>query len=263
MMRVGMVLLMLMLSLGSVAPVTSADDGVDSMSAWAEEFHAKSLAEEWPEAREALWKLTAKFSQHNWADMDVSVEGIHALSEALVQAKDALTNTQLDAHVVQMHATRLRLGIDALQKRKQPLWHRYYDVLKKDVSELQKQVIAGDKTEVQQALDRLHAHYQLIQPTLYVSRAPQVVEELNALFHFMYKQIHDMAINRQPLQGAVTQWERLLDPLFYGSDEEVLAASDVPEYPVVLSTWLLAILVGTVLTYVIWKKSQAVHIIRR
>lgn len=262
MLRIGMGALVLMLIFGIVVPVVLANDAVASMATWAEEFHTLSKAEEWPEAREALWKLTTRFSQHNWADMDVSVEGIHALSEALIHAKDTLTRMQLDAHEVQMHAVRLRLGIDALQKREQPLWHRYYKVLKKDVSELQKSVATGDKVQVQQAIDRLHAHYQLIQPALYVSRAPQVVEEVNALFRFMNKQIHDVAINRQPLQEAAAQWERLLDPLFYGSDEEVLAASDVPEYPVVLVTWLLAIFIGTVLTYVVWKKFQAMHIIR-
>lgn len=250
-----------LLSLSLVA-LASANDSVGSMMKLSEEFYTLTKEEKWLEARNTLWKLTSTFSQHNWEDMNVSVEGIHALSDALIQAKHALSKAELDPHEVRMHGIRVRLGVDALQNREQPLWHRYYNVLKQDIAQLKNSVPTGDKAEVQQAIDRLYAHYMLIQPALYVTRSPEVAEQVNALFVFMNKQIHDVTINRPQLQEAVRQWEQMLSPLFYGTDEEVLAVGHLPEYPIFLTTWLLAVLIGAVLTYVVWRKAQAEKIIR-
>lgn len=256
--KTGICLCLCVLFTLNAVPVShaAASDSVESMAELSEEFYDLAKGEEWLEARNVLWKLTTAFSQHNWEDMNVSVEGIHALSEALIQAKQALAKVELDPHEVRMQTVKVRLGIDALQNRKQPLWHRYYSVLREDIAQLKEVVPTGEKADVQQAIDRLYAHYHLIQPALYVARSPEVVEQVNSLFGFMGNQLNDVTINREQLRKAVDQWERLLDPLFYGTDEEVLAVATVPEYPIVLTTWLLAILIGAVLTYVIWKKAQ-------
>lgn len=235
----------------------SIGDSVKSMAEQSEQFFKYVKAEDWIEAREALWQLTAAFSEHNWEDSDVSVEGIHALSGTLIQAKQALTSAQLDTNKIQQEAIRVRLGIDALQNREQPLWHHYFNVLKKDLSHLREVLSSGNKTDIEQGVERLRAHYMMIEPALYVTRSAEVVEQVRSLFDFMDRQIHDVSVNRRQLQEAVDQWDQLLIPLFYGSDEEVLAVSATPFTPIMYTTWLLAILIGAVLTYVVWRKAQA------
>lgn len=262
MFRIGICVLISFLISVSVVPLASASDSVESMANLSEEFYTLTKEAKWLEARNTLWKLTSTFSQHNWEDMNISVEGIHALSDALIQAKQALSRAELDPHEVRMHGIRVRLGVDALQNREQLLWHRYYNVLKEDIAQLKRTVPTGAKADVQQATDRLYAHYMLIQPALYVARSPEVVEQVNALFTYMHNQIHDVTINRQQLQDAVGQWEQILNPLFYGTDNEVLAVAHLPEFPIFLATWLLAVLIGAVLTYVVWRKAQAEQIIR-
>lgn len=257
MVRTGLVVFISFFFLVNAVSPAMASDSVESMSQQAEKFYELTKEEQWLEAREALWQVTTTFSQFNWEDMDVSVEGIHALSESLIEARQSLTKIELDPHEVQMHAIRVRLGVDALHHREQPLWHHYYKVLKDDVDKLNSAVSSGDKKEVQQAVDRLYAHYQLIQPALYVDRTPEVVQQVNALFVYMDEQIHDVSVNRDQLQETVDRWGDMLVPLFYGSDEEVLAVAATPDVPIVYTTWFLAILIGAVLTYVAWRKAQA------
>lgn len=250
-----------MIVIGNV-PHVSAQDSLESMVQLSEEFYTLTKTEDWTEARNTLWKLTNTFSRHNWKDADLSVEGLHALSDALIQAKRALTKANPDGHEILMHGIRVRLGFDALENREQPLWHRYYSTLKQDVAQLKDAVPTEEKTEIQQSLDRLYAHYHLIQPALYVSRTPEVIERVDALFTYMEEQIHGVTVNRQQLQQAVEQWEKLIPPLFYGTDAEVLAVGQLPEYPIHLTTWLLAVLIGGVLTYVVWRKAQGEQVIR-
>ena len=253
--KIGICIFICFVFLGCASSFASI--GVESLVKQSELFYTLSKAEEWIEAREALWQLTAAFSEYNWEDEDVSVEGIHALSGTLIQAKRALTRTQLDRDEIQHVAIRVRLGIDALQNREQPLWHHYFNVLKKDLSHLREVVMSGNKADIEKAVHRLHSHYKMIEPALYVARSAEVVEQVRSLFDFMGQQIHDVSVNRRQLLEAVEQWEQLLIPLFYGSDEEVLAVAAAPFTPIMYATWLLAALIGGVLTYVTWRKAQA------
>lgn len=243
--------------LSTMTFAVAMNDSTRSMSKQAEQFYKLVKDEKLVESREALWQLTTTFSAFNWEDTNVSVEGIHALSETLIQAKQALTRAELNVHEVHMHAIRVRLAIDALQNREQPLWHQYYKVLKHDLTDLKTVIPKGDKHQIKQAVDRLNAHYNLIKPSLYVARTPEVLEQVSALFAFMDDQTKGVSVNREQLQTAAERWENLLDPLFYGSDQEALAAAAVPDYPIIYTTWFLAILIGSVLTYVIWKKARA------
>ncbi|WP_054949639.1 sporulation protein YpjB [Numidum massiliense] len=211
---------------------------------------------DWLAARAELWNLSTAFSQYNWKDAAVSVEGIHALADTLVRARQALTKAAIEAEDVRLHAVRLRLAFDALERREQPLWHAYYDVLTRDAAHLRRVLPKGRKADIVAAVDRLHSHYTLIEPALYVARTPGVVQQVNALFAATETHIRDTGINREPLIQLADHWQKIWHPLFYGTDEEVMAVkvwSVSPLYPV---AWLLAGLIGSVLAFVAWSKAQ-------
>lgn len=242
--------------------VAHAIDTVRSMSRMSNDYLTLIQKGEWLEAREKLWQLTALFQQQNWRDLDVSVEGIHAISDVLIHGKRSLTRTHPDAHEVEMYAVQIRLSFDALEKREQPLWHNYYRVLKDDVQLLKQAAERGNKEDAVQAVKRLHAHFALIRPALYVSRTPEVIERVQSLITFTEAQAQRVEINRKPLKKAVETWEKLLEPLFFGADEEVLAVGNIPSPPVFVFTWLLAIAIGSVLAYVAWRKARAIYTYR-
>lgn len=265
MLRTGLYLIIVIsLVTGAFATGKAAGTTADaSMPRLSEEFYSCVKEAEWLEARRKLEMLTAAFKEHNWNEADLSVEGIHALADVLIAAKHALTRARPDEHEVQMRALQVRLAVDALEERKQPLWHHYYNVLDDDVKHLREQISAGSKDDLESAVRRLYAHYELIQPALYISRTPEAVKQANALLAFMDKQIRGVAVNREPLREAAAQWDELVYPLFYGTDEEVLAVSTAHESPLVLTSWLLATVIGTVLLYVAWRKARAENTIRR
>ena len=99
----------------------------------------------------------------------------------------------------------------------------------------------------------LIGNYELIRPALVVGRSDQTVQKLDSLFAALKK-----AESPKVVQSVFNELEKILQPLFFGSDKDVMAAiapfGSLPFYWMMF--WISSFIL-TVLTYVAWRKYQA------
>lgn len=207
------------------------------------------------EARNELAKLARQFSTSNLADKNLSVEGIHALSEVIMDMERNLNRISPDEAKLRVAATRLRIAFDAVSHPHQPLWQQYYSVMKKHLMLIREAIKQQNQASIQEAIGQFYDDYQMIRPALVVSKSPSVVEKVDSLITFIRKQK-----DPEQLEAGVIQLERMLQALFFGSEKEVLAVFS-PLEGVSLQTLTMWVsgFIAMVLGYVSWKKYRASH----
>jgi sporulation protein YpjB len=200
------------------------------------------------EARQQLEKLANQFSRSDFAQKKLSVQAIQALSTVIIDLEERLNRITPNPTELRFFAKRLLVVFDAVDHSFQPLWKTYYPVLKKQteiiIAELRK------RRDVQEGLSSLQKYYLLIRPALIVVKSSITVQKVDSLFTLLARDkdiIHQLE--------AVKQLNNLLYPLFYGSEQDVLAAIN-PNGKVPISTFLfiMSIIILGILSYVSWRK---------
>ncbi|MBA4496065.1 sporulation protein YpjB [Paenactinomyces guangxiensis] len=206
-------------------------------------------------ARSQLSILARQFSKSDLSDKNLSVEGIHVLSDVIIDMERNLNQVIPDEGKMVYSATRLQIAFDAVSHSHQPLWQQYYSPLKQDVGQIQEEIRHNNRSSVQKAIDQMYDDYQMVRPALIVSKSPHTVQKVDSLVTFIRKQ-EDL----KKLQSSVKQLEALLQPLFFGSEKDVTAVSgpleEVSLYTITL--WVSGLIV-MVLSYVSWRKYRAMR----
>lgn len=199
-------------------------------------------------ARERLEKLAHQFSQSNFANKNLSVQAIQSLSTTIIDLEERLNRITPNQSELDYYAKRLLIAFDVVDHSYQPLWKSYYPIMKKEteqvITDLRKQ------KNVQEDLNTLQNTYVLIRPALVVVKSPTTVNKVDSLFLFLQ---HDQSITNK--FSAVKQLNNLLYPLFYGSEQDVLAAiNPTGKVPISIFLILLSIIIIGILGYVSWRK---------
>jgi hypothetical protein len=90
----------------------------------------------------------------------------------------------------------------------------------------------------------------ILRPALVVTKSTTTVQKVDSLFLFLERDS-----NRDHQMIALNQLRRLWYPLFYGSEQDVLAVTN-PDGKVPISTFLsiISIIIIGILTFVSWRK---------
>jgi sporulation protein YpjB len=200
------------------------------------------------EARQQLEKLANQFSRSDFAQKKLSVQAIQALSTVIIDLEERLNRITPNPTELRFFAKRLLITFDAVDHSFQPLWKTYYAVLKKQSEKLMTDL--RKQRDVQDGLSTLQNDYLLIRPALIVVKSSITVQKVDSLFTLLARDknvIHQLE--------AVKQLNNLLYPLFYGSEQDVLAAIN-PNGKVPISTFLfiMSIIIMGILSYVAWRK---------
>ncbi|SEN28514.1 sporulation protein YpjB [Lihuaxuella thermophila] len=212
--------------------------------------------EDLQEARTQLAQLAHLFSKSNLADKNLSVEGIHALSDVIMDTERNLNRISPDEIKLRVAVTRLQITFDAVSHPHQPLWKQYYNPMNNQLKLIREAIKQEDSASVQDAIDQFYDDYQMIRPALIVSKSPYIVEKVDSIITFIRKQ-------RDPgqLQAGVSRLERMLQPLFFGSEQEVLAVySPLDGLSLYAFAGWVSALIVMVLGYVSWRKYRATQI---
>lgn len=228
--------------------------------AWAkqaEEIHRLVKEKKWAEARKPLAELAAGFSRADFSDEEVSTEAIHALSECLLDLEGKLNQIRPEQDVLLTSAVRLRLAFDALSHPNQPLWQERYPEMVRNIRRLERAVQSGSREEVREAVDKLFGEYQLIRPALAVSKSPQTTAKVDSVIAFIRSRSDGAPLDRRELAEGVKRLEKMMEPLFYGTEEEVIALARRTHPPEVLPLLWVGGVIAAVLAYVGWRMYRA------
>ncbi|GAA5345655.1 sporulation protein YpjB [Planifilum fimeticola] len=229
----------------------------DSWTKQAEEIHRLVKEKKWAEARKPLARLAADFSRADFSDERVSIEAIHTLSECLLDLEGKLNQIRPDQELILASAVRLRLAFDALSHPNQPLWLERYPEMMRKIEQLEQAVQSGNEGEVREAVEKLFNEYQLIRPAVVVSKTPQTTAKVDSMIAFIRGQSDGAERDRQGLMNGVKRFKQMMEPLFYGSEEEVIALARWTDPPEVLPFLWVGAVIAAVLAYVGWRKYRA------
>ena len=156
-----------------------------------------------------------------------------------------------------LSAVRLRLAFDALSHPNQPLWHgRYQDIIRK-AEAVERAVKSGEGEEVRKAVAALDGEYRLIRPAVVVSKSPQTVEKVDSMMAYLRTQANLAEMDREALMDGVKRFKQMMDPLFYGSEKDVVSLGRSMEVPEVLPFLWVGGMIALVLAYVGWRMYRA------
>lgn len=199
-------------------------------------------------ARQQLDRLAAMFSQSNLADKKLSVRAVQALSTVIIDLEERLNRITPNPEELKFYARRLLVTFDAVGHTYQPLWKTYYPVLKKDTGRIL--VHLRKHQTVQNELQVLLDNYLLIRPALIVVKSPTTVQKVDSLFVVLERdqdQKHQLE--------AVKHINLLLYPLFFGSEQDVLAViNPIGKVPVSTFLTIISIIIIGILGFVAWRK---------
>ncbi|WP_339062745.1 sporulation protein YpjB [Tepidibacillus marianensis] len=180
-----------------------------------------------------------------------SVEGMEAITSTTIQVKRNLAALSPNMDRISFSTIQLQLAIDALDHKEQPLWKRYYTILKTDLNDVEK-ALSNNKTEqMNAAIQKYERDYQLIRPAIQVSKPAYVVEKMDSLHTALTSQRVDQ--NKEIL---ISQLKEAIDDLFYGNEKDVIGKV-VEEKTLWNTTFGIGLLIFIALSYVIWKKFKA------
>lgn len=143
-----------------------------------------------------------------------SVEGIHALSETIIDTREALARSQSRPEEWRASSSRLRLAVDSLLHKDQPLWIQYYKLFTDDLSQLSKARTEADAADVKRAFNQLQEHYETIRPAAVIQLDPSLVSRADSWMSYMESLCKGKVDDPDALQGALGNGTDLVNDLF-------------------------------------------------
>jgi sporulation protein YpjB len=202
-------------------------------------------------ARDKLDEVGNKITQIRF-DGITSVEGVGALSNAIVQAKRSFQAVNVSEEEVKGAAAKIRLATDALTHANQPMWLQYYKSMKETARQLEAAVQNKDKQEASAKLDQLHERYEIIRPSLLISRQPFEVEKVDSLFAFLRSQLSKPELDAKLTGGGIDQFHLTLDALFGRQDKAAFIPVDDSPVPLP-SVMAIGSVIVAVLAFAAWR----------
>lgn len=175
------------------------------------------------------------------------IEQAQILLDSIVQAKNTLNPIEPNQEQVERKIWRLRLALDAVSHKKQPLWINYYPTLAKTISEVMYSLEHNKRDRFYHLLNQLSAQFEMVRPAMIVSHPPGVVEKLDSQLSYLQTNKGELWQNKDQAMQMLKAIERQLKTAFFQKVDNSLQS-------------LLFIILGigtlicSVLSYVAWRK---------
>jgi sporulation protein YpjB len=224
---------------------------IELLNAAADEMYRSAMDGDLDTARGKLAELGERVTATRF-DGIASIEGVGALSEAIVQAKRVFQAVKYSPEQGKLAAAKIRLATDALTHANQPMWLQYYNVMIEDAERLEQAVRAGDKPASLAALGQLSARYAVIRPSVLITREPQEAEKIESLFAFFNNQLNAPQWEPDTLDNGMKQLRLAIDELFGRADKSAYAPFVDRPRPIVWITGIGSI-IAAVLAFAWWR----------
>ncbi|WP_185897135.1 sporulation protein YpjB [Paenibacillus zeisoli] len=179
-----------------------------------------------------------------------SVEGIHALSETIIDTREALARSQSQPEEWRASSSQLRLAVDSLLHKEQPLWIQYYKLFTDDLSQLSKARTESDAAGIKQAYHQLQEHYETIRPAAVIQLDPSLVSRADSWMSYMESLCEEKAAEPDTLKGAISSGTDLIHDLFGKKRSEPtllpLTGTTTPwQWSLLIGGWIIVALTYT------------------
>lgn len=203
--------------------------------------------QEFAASTKSINDLAAHFIRIEIGEYVDRIEQAQILLDSIVQAKNTLNPIEPNQEQVERKIWRLRLALDAVSHKKQPLWINYYPTLAKTISEVMYSIEHNERDRFYHLLNQLSAQFEMVRPAMIVSHPPGVVEKLDSQLSYLQTNKGELWQNKDQAMQMLKAIERQLKTAFFQKVDNSLQS-------------LLFIILGigtlicSVLSYVAWRK---------
>lgn len=246
------IIFLIMLSLPYIGEANQSSDEEpnkewNKLNELAEQVLYLSQKNEFEAAKKQLGHLSNFFLSLNTGDFVQRIEQVQVLTETIIQAEEAFNRVSPNSEEIEHKLLKLRLVIDAVSHKRQPLWLNYYPTIVQTMDELYAAAKDERRDSFYHYINQLANQHEFIRPALVISHDGQTVEKIDSKMKFlMTKRSELWQDNKNRLafiEGMEGDWKRL----FYQADEE-------NSLSFIYLTVGMAVLICSVLTYVAWRK---------
>ncbi|EPY12396.1 MULTISPECIES: sporulation protein YpjB [Paenibacillus] len=231
-------------------PAQTASEKWKQLDQYAEQIYRASVAGEIEKIQQAVQAMGKLFTETTFNDV-TSVEGVRALSDAIVQVKRILPSIQLKQEELMSASARLRLATDALTNPKQPMWLQYEQVLRDDMARL---LATDNKREWIPYANRWLEHIDRIRPAATIQRDVQTIEMMESLSQLIRETIMGKHSPKEANQALNKYGDSVLIQLF-GSSKANPTLGPTAYTPMPFQwIFMLAFIVCMMLAYVGFQK---------
>ncbi|PYE51314.1 hypothetical protein HUB98_04860 [Paenibacillus barcinonensis] len=201
-------------------PQLSSNYTISQLNEEAALLYRRALENNMEEVRASIARISSSL-QHISFEGQTSVEGIHALSETVVEVKEASVKLQADRQLLQEASAKLRLAADSLANRVKPLWLQYYKIVKDDLDALS---LAANQNQSAAILAKrylvLEQHYETIRPAAMIRLEPYQIAQTDAWLSHIKGLTHAKQPDAAQLRSMIAHGEQLVNQLFGREKDE-------------------------------------------
>ncbi|WP_052516638.1 sporulation protein YpjB [Paenibacillus popilliae] len=221
----------------------------------AEAIYQAVKKQELERARQLVQKMGESMTDTSFYGA-TGVEGVRALSDAIVQVKRALPAVERNEERL-MHVTaRLRLASDALIHKKQAMWLQYEQMLRDEMNRMKQ--VKQEKEWLSSAKQWL-LYVDRIRPAATIQRSPETVEVIDSLVRLVERAVAKQAPLAEVNQALNRHGDEWLRQLFGKTkDAPTFGQEDTGTLPLQW-TLLFTFIVCSVLFYVAVQKYRYEH----
>lgn len=202
---------------------------------------------EFEASRKQLNQLSSYFLSLETGNYVDRVEQAQILIDAIIQAKESLNAVKLDPDQAHKKVLRMRLALDAVSHKKQPLWLNYYPTIVNTMDELMYAVKENNRDAFYYHLNSLAEEYEFVRPSLVISHQLGITEKLDSQIKYIMNQLQNVWDNQERALNLLESLDKDWKVAFFQKNEQSSQ-----------SFIFLMVGVGTlicsVLSYVAWRK---------
>ena len=178
-----------------------------------------------------------------------TMDELRIITVSHAEAKEAITNSELDQKERLYRVTQFRLVMDAVMSTYQPMWTELEAPIMTIFSGMKIAAQNGDNENFIENLESFLTLYNVIYPSLKIDVTPEKIQQLNARVNYLnqYPEAITAASNQEELYALENDLRKIFDGM---TDDE----TDPSLWWVIISTGSIIIMT---LSYVGWRKYKA------
>ena len=207
-------------------------------------------------ARSYMAQLSVLSTKMNY-DGIATAEGMGALADTIVDAMRALNSLSPNERTVLRKVAGVRLAVDSLAHRQQPMWKEFRRGLEENLAALEAAAAKGDDPAASRALAQWRSSAELILPAIVIGKGGEAGNMLESMTAFLTSSVR--AADWKGLREGIPSVRSALADLFEERHRDAaspLLPTAEPPQPALWSLVLGGFIVAA-LTYAGWKKYMA------
>ncbi|WP_211744984.1 sporulation protein YpjB [Paenibacillus sp. Marseille-Q4541] len=237
---------------------SSTSSSVEQLSQVATSLYRNALDYNLSAVREDVGELTRQVEKFSFDGL-TTVEGMHALTETIVEVKEASASVQAASDSLQHASAKLRLAVDSLAHPDKALWLQYYKIIKEDLLSIEEEASNEEGTAMVAKYAELESHYETIRPAAIIRRQPYEIERFDSWMSYLKGLTLRNGSEPQDILDALKQGDEFANALF-GKEKDETAFVPFAGGP---EPWAANLFIGSaivaVLAYVGYRKYRGIN----